>query len=260
MPRRDFTVIIVPHSGGRTVERRFSYALFRFLAGCVAFLLLAAVVLIVIAARVDFAGADYGALKKRNADLEQQLSKLDYLKTELDRMKQEDEQIRNMLGFDLQPPQLDLQQLYASLGSDSAARMLNQPDSEPLADLPRGSNPSIPSIPPLDSFTISRGLSPEHSGVDMVAEAGVRVRAAADGRVVFAGWDTIYGNAMRIQHAQGYATFYGHLLRILRLPGDSVQQGQTIGLLGSTGRSTSPHLHYEVLKQNRPQNPERYFK
>ena len=64
---------------------------------------------------------------------------------------------------------------------------------------------------------------------------------------------------VRIEHADRFQTLYGHLLRITRLAGDSVQQGDLVGLVGSTGRSTAPHLHYAVFKAGKPVNPQQYF-
>jgi murein DD-endopeptidase MepM/ murein hydrolase activator NlpD len=92
-----------------------------------------------------------------------------------------------------------------------------------------------------------------------VAETGAPVMATADGTVSFAGWDTIYGNSVQVDHADQYRTFYGHLLRITRLAGDSVKQGDLIGLVGSTGRSTAPHLHYEVTRAGKQLDPQKYF-
>ena len=79
--------------------------------------------------------------------------------------------------------------------------------------------------------------------------------AAADGRVVSAGWSGGYGNLVRIAHAGGIQTMYGHMSRIVAAPGAMVRQGQLIGYVGSTGLSTGPHLHYEVLKNGRAVNP-----
>jgi murein DD-endopeptidase MepM/ murein hydrolase activator NlpD len=68
-----------------------------------------------------------------------------------------------------------------------------------------------------------------------------------------------YGRVIRISHGMGYTTVYGHLHKILVKPGDVVHRGQTIGLVGNTGRSTGPHLHYEVHKDGRAVNPLYYI-
>jgi murein DD-endopeptidase MepM/ murein hydrolase activator NlpD len=94
-----------------------------------------------------------------------------------------------------------------------------------------------------------------HAGLDLAAAYGSPIVAAADGRVVSAGWSGGYGNLVRIAHADGVQTMYGHMSRIAVPSGALVRQGQLIGYVGSTGLSTGPHLHYEVLKDGRPVNP-----
>jgi murein DD-endopeptidase MepM/ murein hydrolase activator NlpD len=94
-----------------------------------------------------------------------------------------------------------------------------------------------------------------HAGLDLAAAYGSPIVAAADGRVVSAGWSGGYGNLVRITHAGGIQTMYGHMSRIVAASGSMVRQGQLIGYVGSTGLSTGPHLHYEVLKNGRPVNP-----
>lgn len=94
-----------------------------------------------------------------------------------------------------------------------------------------------------------------HSGVDIEAPLGSKVRSTADGVVEFAGRYADYGKAVIIRHASGYLTLYGHLSQIDVKEGQKVKAGDVIGRVGSTGRSTGPHLHYEVIKDNRPVNP-----
>lgn len=98
-----------------------------------------------------------------------------------------------------------------------------------------------------------------HEGQDIDAEFGVPVQAAASGRVVIAGWQRGYGKVVYVDHGGGLSTRYGHLSAIDVSVGQTVAQGQTIGLVGSTGRSTGPHLHYEVRINNQPVDPRRYL-
>lgn len=94
-----------------------------------------------------------------------------------------------------------------------------------------------------------------HAGVDFAATYGSPIAASADGRVVSAGWHGGYGQLVAVVHGGGIETLYGHMSRIAARPGEMVRQGQIIGYVGSTGLSTGPHLHYEVLKNGRPVNP-----
>jgi murein DD-endopeptidase MepM/ murein hydrolase activator NlpD len=94
-----------------------------------------------------------------------------------------------------------------------------------------------------------------HYGVDISAPSGTPIRAAADGVVVFAGWRRAYGNTVIVDHGNGIATLYAHCSRVLVNEGEVVKQGQVIALVGSTGLSTGPHLHFEVRRYGEPINP-----
>ncbi|MBN2480572.1 MAG: M23 family metallopeptidase [Bacteroidales bacterium] len=99
-----------------------------------------------------------------------------------------------------------------------------------------------------------------HTGIDFVAPLGVNVYATADGIVTLSqNSRTGYGNEIIIDHSFGYSTRYAHLLEILVKTGDQVKRGQLIGTLGSSGRSTGPHLHYEVRYENKAINPISFF-
>ena len=95
-----------------------------------------------------------------------------------------------------------------------------------------------------------------HDGVDIAAPTGTGVRVAAEGRVLRTGYDAGgYGRFIEVQHPNGMSSLYGHLSRIDVATGDAVASGQRIGLVGSTGRSTGPHLHFEVRRGDRQVNP-----
>jgi murein DD-endopeptidase MepM/ murein hydrolase activator NlpD len=98
-----------------------------------------------------------------------------------------------------------------------------------------------------------------HEGQDIDADYGAPVQAAASGRVIIAGWQRGYGKVVYVDHGSGLTTRYGHLSAIDVAVGQTVTQGQTIGLVGSTGRSTGPHLHYEVRINNQPVDPRPYL-
>ncbi len=98
-----------------------------------------------------------------------------------------------------------------------------------------------------------------HEGVDIAAPAGTPVRAADNGRVIFAGRLHGYGNVVIVQHSGGYVTVYGHNERNLVRDGQAVTRGQQIAQLGATGRASGPNLHFEVRYNNHPQNPISYL-
>ena len=101
------------------------------------------------------------------------------------------------------------------------------------------------------------GYNRMHKGVDFAAPTGTPIIAAGSGVVTKSGWQGTYGRYIRIRHNSTYDTAYAHMSRIARgiTPGSRVEQGQIIGYVGSSGRSTGPHLHYEILVNNRKVNP-----
>jgi murein DD-endopeptidase MepM/ murein hydrolase activator NlpD len=101
------------------------------------------------------------------------------------------------------------------------------------------------------------GYSRMHKGVDFAAPSGTPIYAAGAGRVVSAGRNGGYGNYIRLRHSGEYSTAYAHLSRFAKgiRAGSRIQQGQVIGYVGTTGRSTGPHLHYEILRNDAQINP-----
>jgi murein DD-endopeptidase MepM/ murein hydrolase activator NlpD len=108
-----------------------------------------------------------------------------------------------------------------------------------------------------DPFT---GRSAFHRGLDFAGPMGAEVVAVASGVVTYSKERFGYGKCVEINHGNGYVTRYAHNQRVLVQAGDTVQKGQPIALIGSTGRSTGPHLHFEVLKQGRAVDPMSFVK
>ncbi len=98
-----------------------------------------------------------------------------------------------------------------------------------------------------------------HPGIDFSGHQGDPVKCTASGRVVFAGKAGGYGNCIKIHHANNIETWYGHLSKINVKEGQRVTVGDLIGKVGSTGRSTGPHLHYEIRRNGQPVNPKQYL-
>jgi murein DD-endopeptidase MepM/ murein hydrolase activator NlpD len=98
-----------------------------------------------------------------------------------------------------------------------------------------------------------------HPGIDFKGNYGDAVKCTANGQVVSAGWSGGYGNCVRIKHNNGFETVYGHLSRITVKAGQKVSVGDKVGQVGSTGRSTGAHLHYEVRQNGKPVNPTKFL-
>jgi murein DD-endopeptidase MepM/ murein hydrolase activator NlpD len=106
---------------------------------------------------------------------------------------------------------------------------------------------------------IIKGFTEFHNGVDIGVKVGAWVAAAADGEVIYAGWENGFGNTVKIMHANGYSTLYGHLSKIFVKVGQKVKKGKLIAKSGNTGRSTGPHLHFSIFKDGVAQNPLDYI-
>jgi murein DD-endopeptidase MepM/ murein hydrolase activator NlpD len=98
-----------------------------------------------------------------------------------------------------------------------------------------------------------------HAGMDFAAPTGADIYATGNGQVISAGWQQGYGNCVQINHGYGYLTLYGHMSAFKVRAGQKVKRGDVIGLVGSTGKSTGPHLHYEVHYKGQIMNPQNYY-
>lgn len=158
----------------------------------------------------------------------------------VDRLAGQVEERSNQLGV-----------LETRLVQDSANRTF-LPTRLPIADILFSSNFGYR----IDPFT---GHNAFHEGVDFPAEAGTPILAAASGKVVFAGMHPEYGKLVEIDHGNGLTTRYAHASLLLVKPDDLVVAGQRIAGVGSTGRSTGPHLHFEIRLRGIAQNPVRFL-
>jgi len=137
------------------------------------------------------------------------------------------------------------------------ARMSDEEKSYFLAKVfiyPLKTNKKITSLYGMRRDPFTRRLS-FHGGVDIATPIGTNVMATADGEVIHAGWGEGYGVLVVLKHKYGYTSWYGHLSRILVKKGDIIKQGQIIAISGNTGRTTGPHLHFEIRRFNTRKNP-----
>lgn len=198
-------------------------------------------------------------LEGRIRRLQAENARVTELAMRLDEMEARYAQLRGMLGADIQLPEVRTtggadERLYVA--PPILARAPQAGDSTP----PDGA--TIPQRWPLTvrSFR-TRGLAQgdpsveSHSGLDLAVPIGSDVRASGGGMVRDTGTDPAYGVFVLLQHPDGYESMYGHLSRVLVAVGDSVRVGQVIALSGNTGRSTAPHLHFEIRRDGRSVDP-----
>jgi len=163
---------------------------------------------------------------------------------------------------------LDSQLLDARYDMQSLSVSLDQLHSRWQGDYERLKGLPV-SLPLQEPFAVTSGfgfrLDPItrfpslHEGLDFVAEVGAPVKVTAPGVVVRSEYSGAYGQMVEVEHAEGYATRYAHLGHRHVQPGQTLQRGEVVGLLGNTGRSTGPHLHYEILRHGRALRPDRAF-
>lgn len=154
----------------------------------------------------------------------------------------------------------------AEAAAAAAAANANGGSAAASAEGPTGNGTFVRPIPGVgitsgfgyrtDPITGAQGL---HSGIDFGAGCGTPIKAAGSGTILSAGWNGGYGNATIINHGGGLATLYGHQSQIAVSVGQSVQQGEVIGYVGTTGRSTGCHLHFEVRINGNPVDPSGYL-
>jgi murein DD-endopeptidase MepM/ murein hydrolase activator NlpD len=200
------------------------------------------------------------------------------IRAQLQRVQRQNQEIQQLIG--VKPPVQKTSAIRHSidaLASETAAtaeqsnllrrltmRVLNLRHIQQLARARMIA--AIPSIDPVAGAPVvgcfCYRTSPDtefHPGVDLSADYGDVVRAAAAGTVASADWDGGYGQKIDIDHGNGYHTWYAHLSKMEVAPGQYVHKGQEIGLVGSTGFSTGPHLHYQVMLNGTAIDPTPYL-
>jgi murein DD-endopeptidase MepM/ murein hydrolase activator NlpD len=200
------------------------------------------------------AAARVPGLQREVARLRAENAKIVELSAAVDSLEQRYAQVRRMIGADIVPDPL---RHAATLPVAPVIRASPQQPAQRFA-----SGAMVPQYWPLDDTGfLTRGQVGDtardevHPGIDIAVPTGSVVRATAGGTVADAGQDPEYGWFVLLQHADGYQSMYGHLSRRLVARGDSVGPGQVIGLSGSTGRSTAPHLHFEIRRQGASLDP-----
>ncbi len=258
---RGFSCIIAPHGTGTTVSFN--------LPGRVAILLIVLAVVLIIGlvflgmtyTRLAFLSVETSRLSSENDALRIENQKINEIESELARLDEVRREIEAWAGMVTEQAQTAEPEIpvpvIASLWPRRYTYAIMRPFYVEKPAFPGGM------LRPSTGW-ISRGFSmggdsrTGHHGIDIAAATGTPVRAALEGRVMAAGWDEIYGNLIVIEHSDSIATIYGHNEKIWVKEGEHVTKGQVIASVGNTGRSTAPHLHFEILLNDKPVDPQLY--
>lgn len=245
MADRQLTFIVVADRDLETRSYTISYRRLSIYVGVVGVLLLTFIFVVGFWWYIAAQAARVPGLEREVARLEQERERVAELARTLSEVEAQYERVRRLLGADAAPA--GAEPLLPPLGADEDSAEVEgvsmRPDSWPLTE----------------SGFITRALSDaggaNHPGLDIAVAAGSYVRAAADGRVASAGEDAVYGNFVLLDHGDELQTMYGHATEVFVNEGDVVRRNEVIALSGSTGRSTAPHLHFEVRRDGEPVNP-----
>ena len=290
MPRRLNTIIIVPHNKAKFLKLSFSTRTLVMSSVGVALALMLSIVAILYSGAAVSRSAQVKQLTAENrelADVNRQLEQtVSEVQARLDEFEQRTARLALAAGMETgsaeetdaaesrtekagrggpydrvpeSPDRLDLQGRWIEEQLDQVQQHLDEQARR------FGSTPTVAPVMGIITDGFGRRTDPFtgrqafHKGLDLAARRGTPVIATADGVVVYSGRDGGFGRVVRLSHGFGYTTIFGHLDKILVKPGDEVRRGDTIGLLGSSGRSTGPHLHYEVHVDGRAVNPLYYI-
>ena len=263
--KKYLSLIVVPHDDSNVRNFKVSYiAVYAFLV-LIVLCVLTLVVLVGTYGRVLVKAHEADQLARANVRLIDRTARIDSLRSELLRAQALGIQIKNMLGVGLSAADSSLVANLTPVANSPAISGTFEPGEAAHEDQ-KLLLKAIPSMWPLKGyvtreFRVTGGEKHEqyHPGMDIAAKRNTPVRASAEGVVTTSGWDETYGYLVVIDHGFGFTTVYGHNSRNLVNVGDRVGRGQTIAFLGSTGKSTAPHLHFEVRKNGVPEDPRKYL-
>lgn len=244
--KREFSFIIIPPSSKRPWVKKVSMKGVRILITAACIVIAGLVWLLYYSFRIP----EYYYLKVENQKLRQKIAKLGEIENRITYIDKEGMKIKRMLGIEKSPPPVDFTKAVFSY----------QPaEPESISEDSTQEAPFRLSILPTTGFIVTRKFSPEHPGIDLATEEGNPAFASAGGVVKKVGFNSVFGNFLIIKHNKDYETFYGHLIRTAKNEKDSVKPGDIVGFIGTSGRATGPHLHFEVIYKGKKIDPKGFF-
>ena len=296
MPQSEYSVIIVPDNTGKVIERRIAKWKVVSVLTFAALFVIASTIFTIGFFKANIDSHKLTSLEKENIYLSTKIVSLqesvEQIKGKMSDIIDTDENIRLVFDF----PSIDPTIREVGIGGPEYGVMeFETPTAHQLAFVEQDidkilrqikfENASFqelyekvqdkktildhtPSVKPCDGIITSglgmrhdpfTGLMTKHNGLDIATSKGTPIHAPASGTITRTGWDRGLGNYVVIDHGNNIKTHYGHMSVVKVRKGQRVSRMDVIGAVGSTGRSTGPHLHYEVRKYNRPVNPRDYF-
>jgi len=268
--RRKISFLVVPEEG-RLINLRLPILLFRLLVGVLGLAVVGLIVVSLFYGKLMYNSSRLRKLKAENARLLEYNARVLEIERELEKNRDLATRIASAAGIPTEKEIGRGRGIRASPGELASAHLEPHPFWEKLFPtyvggmIPGQGTGRIPRGLPLLGY-ITRGFAEEpdlfkfaHTGIDVAVKEGTAVLAAASGAVEFAGWDDTYGYLVIIDHHNGYETLYGHNSNLRVSSGDLVNQADIVALSGNTGRSTGPHLHYEIWKDGKPVDPKEFF-
>lgn len=244
--KKGFSIVITSTGSGNSRSFFLSRRIFIIVSSIVSVLVIVLVISLINYSRIYYQALETVILKRRNLEIEREFAKLQEIKENLKIAETNNKRIKVLLGAEKTPEEVKPE--------------INEVTTEYSKSLgiPQKKEENIPYLLPTIGH-ISRLYSVQHKGVDIAAPRFTPIVVAASGEVIATGWDGIYGNYVLVKHDVNYSTFYGHLYSVTVEPQSKIISGAIIGTVGSTGKSTSPHLHYEVRFQNIAVDPLGYL-
>jgi murein DD-endopeptidase MepM/ murein hydrolase activator NlpD len=262
---KQFSIIIVPHDNRTTWNFQVTYRLAVIFISLVALATVSMAAFVITYGRLAGLAQRSVSLNRDNDRLRGQLSQVDSLRVELQNLQALGLQLKGMLGLPLTAEDsLLVANLSPTAKSPSIKRV--EEDGGVGPEEQRLMLDAMPAKWPLkgyvtrEFFVTGGEKSPQyHPGIDIAAPRNTPVYAAADGIVEVSRFDDSYGWVVEVDHGYGIRSVYGHNTRNLVSVGDRVARGKTIAFVGSTGKSTAPHLHFEVRENGVPVDPRKYL-
>jgi murein DD-endopeptidase MepM/ murein hydrolase activator NlpD len=280
--KKYYTIMFIPEGNAKTfsihVDRKILYSLMIFIT----IFITGFVCLLLKSGEIDTKLKIVYALTQENKGLKEENKKLNFISakiTKIEMLGDYLQRIATAAGENTKKPpsysssvikQSD-ETIFKKDGLDDNVDKLRLSSSDAYQEIKQKGDASegflaaVPNIQPTEGWITRRFVAtandtePSHSGIDFAATSGTLIRSTARGVVEDVYKDAYFGLMVTIKHGYGFSTRYGHCLQVLVTKGDHVERGQTIALVGNTGRSSAPHLHYEILKEGKNVDPMEYI-